>query len=183
MQKQLYNDYIQTHFTQEKSSQCRGFQILLILDQWVISFHAMVLFGLGKNLLSKSVLGRCDVCTIALHIQSTRVSYSRWSTKQSMKGCQSFDLVKQKLESTFNSGIEFAIGFKQRASEQTHNLTAISSHSCFSLQGDFDCYVFFVFCFYQNKTYSTQKVKKTLKKIWCANFISIIEFLFLVQII
>ena len=89
MQKQLYNDYIQTHFTQEKSSQCRGFQILLILDQWVISFHAMVLFGLGKNLLSKSVLGRCDVCTIALHIQSTRVSYSRWSTKQSMKGCQS----------------------------------------------------------------------------------------------
>jgi hypothetical protein len=33
---------------------------LLILDLWGISFHAVVVFGLGKNLLFKSILGRCD---------------------------------------------------------------------------------------------------------------------------
>ena len=56
MRKQLYNDYIQTHFTQYKSSHCGGFQFLLI---WVISFHAVVVFGLGKDLLFKYVLWRC----------------------------------------------------------------------------------------------------------------------------
>jgi hypothetical protein len=35
------------------------FQFLLILDLWGISFHAVVVFGLGKNLLSKSILGHC----------------------------------------------------------------------------------------------------------------------------
>ena len=39
-----------------------GFQFLLILDLWGISFHAVVVFGLGKNLLFKSVLGHCDNC-------------------------------------------------------------------------------------------------------------------------
>ena len=33
----------------------------LILDLWGISFHAVVVFGLGKNLLFKSILGRCEV--------------------------------------------------------------------------------------------------------------------------
>ena len=37
-----------------------GFQLLLILDLWGISFHAVVVFGLGKNLLFKFVLGQCD---------------------------------------------------------------------------------------------------------------------------
>ena len=32
----------------------RRFQFLLILDLWGISFHAVVVFGLGKNLLPKS---------------------------------------------------------------------------------------------------------------------------------
>ena len=32
---------------------------MLILDLWGISFHALVGFGLGKNLLFKSVLGHC----------------------------------------------------------------------------------------------------------------------------
>ena len=40
-------------------TQCGGFQFLLILDLWGISFHAVVAFGLGKNLLFKSVLGHC----------------------------------------------------------------------------------------------------------------------------
>ena len=33
---------------------------MLILDLWGISFHAVVVFGLGKNLLFKSILGRCE---------------------------------------------------------------------------------------------------------------------------
>ena len=33
---------------------------MLILDLWGISFHAVVVFGLGKNLLFKSILGHCD---------------------------------------------------------------------------------------------------------------------------
>ena len=41
-------------------TQCGGFQFLLMLDLWGISFHAMVVFGLGKNLLFKSALGHCD---------------------------------------------------------------------------------------------------------------------------
>ena len=40
-------------------TQCGGFQFLLSLDLWGIRFHAVVVFGLGKNLLFKSVLGRC----------------------------------------------------------------------------------------------------------------------------
>ena len=36
-----------------------GFQFLLILDLWAISLHAAVVFGLGKKLLFKSVLGHC----------------------------------------------------------------------------------------------------------------------------
>ena len=40
-------------------SQCGGFQFLLILDLWGISFHAVVVFGLGKNILFKSTLGHC----------------------------------------------------------------------------------------------------------------------------
>ena len=32
---------------------------MLILDLWGVSFHAVVVFGLGNNLLFKSVLGHC----------------------------------------------------------------------------------------------------------------------------
>ena len=32
---------------------------MLILDLWGTSFHAVVIFVLGKNLLFKSILGRC----------------------------------------------------------------------------------------------------------------------------
>ena len=41
-------------------TQCEGFQFLLILDLWGISFHALIVFAQGKNLLFKSVLGQCD---------------------------------------------------------------------------------------------------------------------------
>ena len=34
---------------------------MLILDLWGISFHTVVVFGLGKNLLFKSVLGHCGL--------------------------------------------------------------------------------------------------------------------------
>ena len=33
---------------------------LLILDPWGISFHAVVVFALGKNFLFKSALGHCE---------------------------------------------------------------------------------------------------------------------------
>ena len=47
--------------TSLKRSHLRGgFQFLLILDLWGISFHAVVVFGLVKELLFESVLGRCD---------------------------------------------------------------------------------------------------------------------------
>ena len=32
---------------------------MLIIDLWGISFHAVVVFGLGKDLLFKSALGCC----------------------------------------------------------------------------------------------------------------------------
>ena len=31
---------------------------------WGISFHAAIVFGLGKNFLFKSALGHCDLCTV-----------------------------------------------------------------------------------------------------------------------
>ena len=34
---------------------------MLNLDLWGISFHAAVVFGLGKDFLSKSALGHCVV--------------------------------------------------------------------------------------------------------------------------
>ena len=38
---------------------------MLILDQWGIIFHAVVVFGLGKNLLVKSALGHCVLASIS----------------------------------------------------------------------------------------------------------------------
>ena len=37
-----------------------GFQFLLILDLWGMSIHAVIVFGLSKDLLLKSVLGHCE---------------------------------------------------------------------------------------------------------------------------
>ena len=37
---------------------------MLILDLWGISFHAAIVFALGKNLLFKSVLGHCVLLCI-----------------------------------------------------------------------------------------------------------------------
>ena len=36
-----------------------GFQFLLMLDLWGISFHAVIVIGLGENFLFESVLGHC----------------------------------------------------------------------------------------------------------------------------
>ena len=44
---------------------------MLILDLWGISFHAVVVVGLGKDLLFKSVLGHC-VCTSVLLVGAPR---------------------------------------------------------------------------------------------------------------
>ena len=45
-----------------------GFQFLLILDLWGISFHAVVVFGPGKNLLFKSILGRCALSLLCFGV-------------------------------------------------------------------------------------------------------------------
>ena len=49
------------HLCSGCGTQCGGFQFLLILELWAISFHALVVFGLGKDLLFKSVLGHCEL--------------------------------------------------------------------------------------------------------------------------
>ena len=56
---------VQTTKNQFLKNQCsgthwRGFQFLPILDLLGIRFHAVVVFGLGKNLLFESILGRCE---------------------------------------------------------------------------------------------------------------------------
>ena len=40
-------------------SQCGGFQFMLILDLWGISFHPAVVVGLGNDLLFNSSVGHC----------------------------------------------------------------------------------------------------------------------------
>ena len=40
-------------------SQCGGFQFMLILDLWGISFHPVVVVGLGNDLLFNFILGLC----------------------------------------------------------------------------------------------------------------------------
>ena len=52
-----------------------GFQFLLILDLWGLSFHAVIVFGLGKNLLSKSVLGHCEHMGEYHHKPTIEVSF------------------------------------------------------------------------------------------------------------
>ena len=39
-----------------RGNQHRGFQFLLILDLWGVSFHAAVVFGLGKDFFFESTL-------------------------------------------------------------------------------------------------------------------------------
>ena len=46
---------------------------MLILDLWGISFHAVVVFGLGKNLLFKSILGRCESLKFFFKFQKPRL--------------------------------------------------------------------------------------------------------------
>ena len=56
IQKGVYSDCIQTQCTLLKSSQCGGFLILLIWNLLGIGFHAVVVFGLGKDFLFKSII-------------------------------------------------------------------------------------------------------------------------------
>ena len=44
---------------------------MLILDIWDISFDAVAVFGLGKDLLFKSVLGHCDYTFEGVRLDST----------------------------------------------------------------------------------------------------------------
>ena len=42
-------------------SQCGGFQFMLILDLWGISFHPAVVVGLGNDILFNSSVGHCGI--------------------------------------------------------------------------------------------------------------------------
>ena len=42
---------------------------MLILDLWGISFHAVVVFALGKNLLFKFALGHCELLRKKLKLE------------------------------------------------------------------------------------------------------------------
>ena len=59
-------------------TQCGGFQLLQILDLWGKSFHAEVVFSLGKNLLFKAILGRCEILSprISKLFEISRTMYS-----------------------------------------------------------------------------------------------------------
>ena len=56
------NQFLKNLFS---ATQNGGFQFLLILDLQGISFHAVVVYGLAKNILFKSVLGHY-VCIIKI---------------------------------------------------------------------------------------------------------------------
>ena len=61
-----------------------GFQFLLILDLWGISFHAVIVFGLGKNLLFKSALGHCEELTVHVYtVLLTNQTCCKMNTSQS----------------------------------------------------------------------------------------------------
>ena len=56
----------------------------MILDLWGISFHAVVLFGLGKNLLFKSILGRC----VRLPTSALRLKILAAAVENKCKSCK-----------------------------------------------------------------------------------------------
>ena len=43
----------------------------MILDLWGISFHAVVVFSLGKNLLFKYVLGHCASYMVPFYLNQS----------------------------------------------------------------------------------------------------------------
>ena len=51
---------------------------MLILDLWGIGFHAVVVFGLGKDFLFKTILGRCDWNWNQLKTSKPNPSYFSW---------------------------------------------------------------------------------------------------------
>ena len=68
-------------------TQCGGFQFLLILVLWGVSFHAVVVFGLGKNLLFKSVLGHCDWHVLLYWSPVVSLKSSFWDSNKFVFSC------------------------------------------------------------------------------------------------
>ena len=48
---------------------------MLILDLWGISFHAVIVFCLGKNVLFKSVLGHCVLILFTIFLAALLENY------------------------------------------------------------------------------------------------------------
>ena len=68
------------------STQYGGFQFLLILDLWDISFHPVVVFGLGKDFLFKSILGLCVY--VPMHICKVRLLWIRFCNRKTVANIQ-----------------------------------------------------------------------------------------------
>ena len=69
---------------------------MLILDLRGISFHAVVVFGLGKNLLFNSIIGCCVFCCVLLQ-QKLHVLVdviSNIMTQIKVKKCAWSDMVR-----------------------------------------------------------------------------------------
>ena len=71
-----------------------GFQILLILDLWRIRFYAVVVFGLAKNLLFKSILGHCVPSffkhkNLSVTAMTLNLKQSHWKKKMFLLFCAS----------------------------------------------------------------------------------------------
>ena len=48
---------------------------MLILDLWGIGFHAVVVFGLGKDFLFKSILGRCVTRAVLTEVHTIQMDF------------------------------------------------------------------------------------------------------------
>ena len=60
-------------------SQCGGFQFMLILDPWGISFHPAVVVGLGNDLLFNSILGHCEMAAELFKNLIHKISCLKWT--------------------------------------------------------------------------------------------------------
>jgi hypothetical protein len=52
---------------------------LLILDLWGISFHAAVVFGLGKDFLFRSAIGHCGTLLSKRSYRTVKLDYLFWT--------------------------------------------------------------------------------------------------------
>ena len=88
---------------------------MLILDLWGISYHAVVVFGLSKNLLFESILGRCG---IAFHARSF-IQFSMGKSTRT-EGFRSDEVGKGEVDEDGKEGDEEEGGVGDLAEDKEH---------------------------------------------------------------